>query len=66
MHAIEKGASIVIVDEVKFKIEEFKSRGTIIKVKDTKEALADLARFYRKEVRYKGCWNNRVYGQNFN
>jgi UDP-N-acetylmuramoyl-tripeptide--D-alanyl-D-alanine ligase len=53
VHAIEKGASIVIVDEVKFKIEELNNRGTIIKVKDTKEALADLARFYRKKLGIK-------------
>lgn len=53
VHAIEKGASIVIVDEVKFKIEELNNKGTIIKVKDTKEALADLARFYRKKLGIK-------------
>ncbi len=51
--AIEKGASIVIVDEVKFKPEELNNKGTIIKVKDTKEALADLARFYRKKLGIK-------------
>jgi len=51
--AIEKGASIVIVDEVKFKPEELNNKGTIIKVKNTKEALADLARFYRKKLGIK-------------
>ncbi len=51
--AIEKGASIIIIDDVKFKIEELKNRGTIIKVKDTKEALGDLARFYRKKIGVK-------------
>ncbi|WP_026886439.1 UDP-N-acetylmuramoyl-tripeptide--D-alanyl-D-alanine ligase [Clostridium beijerinckii] len=53
LKAIEKGASIVIIDDVKFKIEDLKNRGTIIKVKDTKEALGDLARFYRKKIGIK-------------
>ena len=51
--AIEKGASIVIIDEVKFKVEELNNRGTIIKVKNTKSALGDLARFYRKKIGIK-------------
>lgn len=38
---------------MKFKIEDLKNRGTIIKVKDTKEALGDLARFYRKKIGVK-------------
>jgi UDP-N-acetylmuramoyl-tripeptide--D-alanyl-D-alanine ligase len=53
MQAVEKGASIVIVDEVKFNFEELKNKGTIIKVKDTKAALGDLARFYRKKIGIK-------------
>jgi UDP-N-acetylmuramoyl-tripeptide--D-alanyl-D-alanine ligase len=52
-HAIEKGASILIVDEIKFKVEELNNRGTIIKVKNTKMALGDLARFYRKKIGIK-------------
>lgn len=51
--AVEKGAAIVIVDEVKFKAEELNNRGTIIKVKDTKVALGDIARFYRKKLGIK-------------
>ena len=51
--AIEKGSAIVIVDEVKFRSEELNNRGTIIKVKDTKEAIGDLARFYRKKLGIK-------------
>lgn len=51
--AIEKGATIVIVDEVKFKIEELNNRGTIIKVKDAKVALGDIARFYRNKLGIK-------------
>ncbi|MBE6090691.1 MAG: UDP-N-acetylmuramoyl-tripeptide--D-alanyl-D-alanine ligase [Clostridium beijerinckii] len=53
IQAIEKGASIIIIDDVKFEIEDLKNRGTIIKVKDTKEALGDLARFYRNKIGVK-------------
>lgn len=53
VHAIEKGASIVIVDEVKFGEDQLNNKGTIIKVKDTKTALGDLARFYRKKLGIK-------------
>lgn len=53
VHAIEKGASIVIVDEVKFSEDQLNNKGTIIKVKDTKTALGDLARFYRKKLGIK-------------
>ena len=53
LHAIEKGASIVIVDEIKFKNEELNNRGTIIKVENTKIALGELARFYRKKIGIK-------------
>ncbi|BCZ47019.1 UDP-N-acetylmuramoyl-tripeptide--D-alanyl-D-alanine ligase [Clostridium gelidum] len=52
-NAIEKGASIIIIDEVKFKVEELNDRVTIIKVKNTKSALGDLARFYRKKIGIK-------------
>lgn len=51
--AIEKGASIIIIDEIKFREEELNNQGTIIKVKDTKTALGDLARFYRKKLGIK-------------
>ncbi|MZK48905.1 UDP-N-acetylmuramoyl-tripeptide--D-alanyl-D-alanine ligase [Clostridium beijerinckii] len=53
IQAIEKGASIIIIDDVKFKVEDLNNRGTIIKVNDTKEALGDLARFYRKKIGVK-------------
>lgn len=53
VHAIEKGASIVIVDEVKFSEDQLNNKGTIIKVKDTKTALGDLAKFYRKKLGIK-------------
>ncbi|MGG7145359.1 UDP-N-acetylmuramoyl-tripeptide--D-alanyl-D-alanine ligase [Clostridium butyricum] len=51
--AIEKGASVVIVDEIKFEKEDLKCKGTVIKVKDTKVALGDLARYYRKKLGIK-------------
>lgn len=53
IHAFEKGAAIVMIDELKFKFEEYDNIGTIIKVKDTKSALSDLARFYRKKLGIK-------------
>ena len=51
--AIEKGASVVIVDEVSFKEDELNNKGTIIKVDDTRKALGDLARYYRKKLGIK-------------
>ena len=51
--AIEKGASIVIIDEVNFKVEELNNKGTVIKVEDTKKALGDLARYYRNKLGIK-------------
>ncbi|WP_244835321.1 UDP-N-acetylmuramoyl-tripeptide--D-alanyl-D-alanine ligase [Clostridium sp. BJN0001] len=48
--AIELGASVVIADEVKPNI---KGEATIIKVKDTKKALGDLAKFYRQTLNIK-------------
>lgn len=51
--AIEKGASVVIVDEINFKENELNNKGTIIKVKDTKNALADLAQYYRNKLGIK-------------
>ena len=51
--AIKKGASIIIIDEVNFEIEELNNNGTVIKVEDTKKALADLARYYRKKLGIK-------------
>lgn len=53
IHATKKGASIIIVDEIKFKIEELNNRVTIIKVKNTKTALGELARFYRQKIGIK-------------
>lgn len=50
--AVKKGASIIIIDEVNFKIEEL-NNGTVIKVEDTKKALGDLARYYRNKLGIK-------------
>lgn len=51
--AIEKGASVVIVDEINFKNEELNGKGTIVKVKDTRIALGDLAAYYRTKLGIK-------------
>ena len=51
--AFEKGASIVIIDEILFNIEELKDKGTIIKVNNTKVALLSLANYYRKKLGIK-------------
>lgn len=36
--AIEKGASLVIIDEIKFDINEFENKAVVIKVADTKKS----------------------------
>ena len=51
--AFEKGASIIIIDEVLVDLKEIDGKGTIIKVKDTSEALLSLAREYRKKLKIK-------------
>ena len=51
--ALENGASVVIIDEVKFDLKEVQNKGTIIKVKDTREALLNLAKFYREKLGLK-------------
>lgn len=51
--AIEKGASLVIVDEVNFNTDEFKNKAVVIKVRDSKKALGDLAKYYRQKLGIK-------------
>ena len=51
--AIEKGASLVIIDEIKFDINEFENKAVVIKVADTKKALGNLAKYYRKKLGIK-------------
>lgn len=53
LKALEAGASIVIIDEVKFNLHEIENKGTIVKVKNTREALLNLAKFYRKKLGLK-------------
>ena len=51
--AIEKGASLVIIDEINFDINEFENKAAVIKVDDTKKALGNLAKYYRKKLGIK-------------
>lgn len=51
--AFEKGASIAIIDEVLFDMDEVKDKGTIIKVNNTLDALLLLANYYRKKLGIK-------------
>ena len=51
--ASEKGASLCIVDEIKFKDEEINNYTTVILVENTKEALLDLAMYYRSKLLVK-------------
>lgn len=51
--AFEKGASIAIIDEILFDMEELKGKGTIVKVNNTLDALLSLANYYRKKLGIK-------------
>lgn len=51
VEAIEKGAKIAIVDEVNF--DKCPVEGTVIKVKNTQEALSDLAKYYKNKLGIK-------------
>lgn len=53
LEAFNKGASIAIVDNILFNIEDFKGKGTVIKVDDSEKALLDLAGYYRKKLGIK-------------
>jgi len=46
IEASKKGASICIVDEIKFEESQLNKKTSIIKVADTKKALLELAKFY--------------------
>lgn len=50
--AIKKGASLCIVDEIKFKEDELRE-SSIIKVKNTRKALLSLAKYYRSKLDIK-------------
>lgn len=52
-NASKKGASICIVDEVKFQSEKINECTTIIKVENGSKALLELAEFYRSKLNVK-------------
>jgi UDP-N-acetylmuramoyl-tripeptide--D-alanyl-D-alanine ligase len=52
-NAINKGASICIVDEEKLNLENINKDTSIIKVKNTNRALMDLAKYYRSRLNIK-------------
>ncbi|MGL4655313.1 MAG: UDP-N-acetylmuramoyl-tripeptide--D-alanyl-D-alanine ligase [Sarcina sp.] len=51
--AIEKGASLVLVENVLFDIESIEENVGVIKVENGEKALADLASFYRNKLGIK-------------
>lgn len=51
--ASKKGASICIVDEMKFEKTEFNKETSVIKVADTKKALLNLAKYYINKLNLK-------------
>ena len=51
--ASKKGASICIIDDMKFKKSEFNKKTSVIKVADTKKALLMLAKFYINKLNIK-------------
>jgi len=53
VEASKKGASICIVDEIKFKKTELNKRTYVIKVIDSKKALLNLAKFYIHKLNLK-------------
>lgn len=53
VEASKKGASICIIDEIKYNDEEIEESTTIIKVENTGEALLDLAEFYKSKLKVK-------------
>lgn len=53
IEASEKGATICLVDEIRFNKKDLNSNITVIKVEDTKKALRDLAKYYRSKLDIK-------------
>lgn len=51
--AFEQGASIAIVDDILVDLEEVKNLGTVIKVKNSYDALLNLAKYYRNKLGIK-------------
>ncbi|MBX4269255.1 UDP-N-acetylmuramoyl-tripeptide--D-alanyl-D-alanine ligase [Clostridium estertheticum] len=53
LEASKKGASICIIDDMKFEKSEFNKKTSVIKVEDTKKALLMLAKFYINKLNIK-------------
>ena len=53
VEASKKGASICIVDEMKFEKKQFNKKTSVIKVADTGKALLQLAKFYINKLNLK-------------
>ncbi len=53
LEASEKGASICIIDEIKFETALINVKTTVIKVPDTKKALMQIAKFYINKLNIK-------------
>lgn len=53
LEAFEKGASVAIIDEVLFDLNNRDNLETVIKVQDTEKALLQLAHYYRKKLGLK-------------
>lgn len=51
--ASDNGASICIIDEIKYREDEIEKATTIIKVENTKKALLQLAKAYRNKLNLK-------------
>ncbi len=53
LKAAESGASVLIIDEVKFEKEKIDSMANVILVEDTRKALGNLAKYYRQKLGIK-------------
>lgn len=53
LEAFKKGASVAIIDEVLFDLNNRENLETVIKVQDTEKALLQLAHYYRKKLGLK-------------
>lgn len=53
VEALNKGANLCIVDEILFNMEELPNGAGVIKVKNTRIALMELAKFYREKLGLK-------------
>lgn len=53
VEAMNKGAKLCIVDEVKFECSDIKEDVSVLLVKNTRKAILDLARYYRETLDIK-------------